>query len=269
MLPIVRKSAVVFLVLAGAFLALMPAQQVFNPGTGGGGSGTVGSCAAAGNAYYAASGTTTSCDTSLLDSGSGGLTFANGSAAAPSVVFANNTTYGFYASASGSIGLGTGSVAHDSEQFTSTGVNKVISGGSFGWVASAADATGGLDTSISRSAADVLAVGSTSGTPDTSGRVKAAGYMSVGTTFTSNAGCTESALAGGATAGKFTAGATACTIVITMGNAATAPNGWACSAWDTTTTADTLKQTAFTATTVTFSGTVVINDVVIFGCMGF
>jgi len=44
-------------------------------GSGGGGSGTVSSCAAAGNAYYSGSGTTVSCDTSIVDSGTGNLAF--------------------------------------------------------------------------------------------------------------------------------------------------------------------------------------------------
>ena len=42
--------------------------------TGGGGSGTVSSCGAAGNAYYSASGTTVSCDTSIVDNGAGTFT---------------------------------------------------------------------------------------------------------------------------------------------------------------------------------------------------
>jgi hypothetical protein len=103
----------------------------------------------------------------------------------------------------------------------------------------------------------------------TFGTIKAAGYMSVGTTFTSNAGCTESSLTGGATKGSFLAGATSCTLTITMGNSATSPNGWACSVWDVTTTADTMKQTASTTTTATFSGTVASSDKIIFSCDGF
>ena len=94
-------------------------------------------------------------------------------------------------------------------------------------------------------------------------------YVSAGTTFTSTAGCSETSLTGGATAGFFLAGATNCTTTVKMGHSATAPNGWACSVWDTTTTADVMKETASTTTTVTFSGTVAPSDKIIFGCIGF
>lgn len=241
----------------------------YNPSGGGGGSGTVGSCAAAGNAYYATSGTTTSCDTSLVDSGSGGLTFANGTAIVPTIIFANSSAYGFYSPSAGNIGLATGSVSHDSEVFTNTGATKVISGGLFGWTTSATDATGSVDTSISRSAADVLAVGNTSGTPDTSGKVKAAGYMSVGTTFTSGGGCTESTLVGGATAGKFASGTTgSCATTITMGNSASAPNGWICNVADIS-TAIAGVTSASTQTTATISVTTTSGNTVAFSCMGY
>ncbi len=138
--------------------------------------------------------------------------------------------------------------------------------------ASTAAATGSFDTGISRTAADYTAVGNGTAA-DTSGKVKAAGYMSVGTTFTTNAGCGEGALVGGATAGKITtAGSTSCTDIITMGNSATAPNGWQCSFTDLTTAGDAANphETASTATTVTWvSGTIVAADVVSFGCVGY
>lgn len=125
------------------------------------------------------------------------------------------------------------------------------------------------DTSLSRSAAGVVAVG-TGASGNTSGFLKAAGYMSVGTTFTTDTGCgTPSSLAGGATAGKFVGNATSCTTVVTMGNTATAPNGWACKANDLTTTADTVTQTATTTTTATFSGTIVSGDTINFFCIGY
>lgn len=115
-----------------------------------------------------------------------------------------------------------------------------------------------------------LQVGSTSFTTvNKNGKVSANGFQSFGTTFTSNAGCSETSLTGGASAGSFLAGATSCTTTITLGNTLTAANGWACSVWDVTTSADTVKQTASTATTVTFSGTVVSGDKIIFSCHGF
>lgn len=124
-----------------------------------------------------------------------------------------------------------------------------------------------FDTCFSRDSAGVMDFGA--GAQTTTGKLQAAGYISKGTTFTSNAGCSETSLTGGATAGSFLSGATSCTTTITMGNSATAANGWACSVWDVTTTADTMKQTASTATTVTFSGTTVSGDKIIFSCLGF
>jgi len=129
--------------------------------------------------------------------------------------------------------------------------------------------TGAVDTNISRDGAGIFDFG-TGATFSTAGRVKAAGYMSVGTTFTSNAGCSETSLAGGATAGKYNSGTTGtCTVVITMGNSATAPNGWSCKANDLTTVADTQNQTATSTTTATISGTTVSGDVINFSCIGY
>jgi hypothetical protein len=95
----------------------------------------------------------------------------------------------------------------------------------------------------------------------------------VGTTFTGNAGCGEGSLTGGATAGKFTtSGTNSCTIVITMGNVATAPNGWDCHAIDLTTVGDVTNphQTASSTTTATIvSGTIATNDVIQFSCIGY
>jgi hypothetical protein len=104
---------------------------------------------------------------------------------------------------------------------------------------------------------------------DLNGNESTASYISTGTTFTTNAGCSETSLTGGATAGSFVAGATSCTTTVTMGNSATAPNGWACSVWDLTTTANAFKETATTATSVTLSGTATANDKIVFGCKGF
>lgn len=108
------------------------------------------------------------------------------------------------------------------------------------------------------------------GTISTS-KLKASAYISVGTKFTSNAGCTEGTLVGGATAGKFTVGQnTACTIIITMGDTATAPTGWSCWASDQTAVpAVAIRQTASNATTASLLMTVATNDVVSFGCNGY
>jgi hypothetical protein len=75
------------------------------------------------------------------------------------------------------------------------------------------------DTGVSRSAAGVVAIGATAAAGNTTGRVKAAGYMSVGTTFTSNGGCGDTTLVSRATAGECTTvKAGSCTKIITMGN---------------------------------------------------
>lgn len=157
-------------------------------------------------------------------------------------------------------------------KFDFTGVTGLAgSGGIWAWSSNANPAAAGADTGLSRSAADVTAIGN-GNAADTSGRVKAAGYMSVGTTFTGNAGCSETTLTGGATAGKFTAVSTSCTIVITMGNSATAPNGWDCHTIDLTTLADVTNphQTATTTTTATIvTGTIVSGDVIQFSCIGY
>jgi hypothetical protein len=57
-----------------------------------------------------------------------------------------------------------------------------------------------------------------------------------------------------------------------MGNSATAPNGWSCTAIDLTTSGDVTNphQTATAATTATFaSGTIVAGDVIQFSCIGY
>lgn len=154
-------------------------------------------------------------------------------------------------------------------RFTSGSV-RTVSGSTFGFTSSSTSSTGGADTAISRIAADVMGFGN-GGQGDTSGRVKAAAYMSLGATFTSNAGCSETTLVGGATAGKFTAVSTSCTVIITFGNTSTAPNGWSCWAHDLTTSADyNNPHTSSTTTTLTIvTGTIVSSDVIEFGCVGY
>ena len=105
------------------------------------------------------------------------------------------------------------------------------------------------------------------------GNVKAPDYISVGTKFTTS-GCSVSSTTGGATAGKFTVGANTCTVVVTLNGATgvTAPNGWACTANDeTSTTVFAIQQTASNATTASFSipATAGATDVINFGCTGY
>jgi hypothetical protein len=138
-------------------------------------------------------------------------------------------------------------------------------------ISSTTDANGAADVCWDRSAAGVWRADTDSACSDGTARLKAAGYISVGTKFASNAGCSETTLLGGATAGSFHAVSTSCTVIITLGNTATAPNGWACYAHDLTTSADYnnphVSSTTTTATIVT--GTIVSGDVIEFGCIGY
>ena len=93
-----------------------------------------------------------------------------------------------------------------------------------------------------------------------------------GTTFTiavSGSGCTVGTATGGSATGKFTAtsGGT-CTYVLTLGGA-TSVSGWAGTLTDITTTADALHLTASTTTTMTFTGAVATNDVLVLEAKGF
>lgn len=101
----------------------------------------------------------------------------------------------------------------------------------------------------------------------TSAAFGAAGLFATGTNSVS--GCSLSAAAGGATAGKFASGTSGtCTVTITL---PTAVNGWTCDAHDLTTAADAnnVVQTAFTTTSATISGTTVSADVITWKCQGF
>jgi len=79
--------------------------------------------------------------------------------------------------------------------------------------------------------------------------------------------CTTSAQVGGNTAGKFAATCTNQTVILTF--ATTAANGWSCNARDLTTPADALKQTAYSPTSCTLTGTTVAADVIVFDALAF
>lgn len=103
-----------------------------------------------------------------------------------------------------------------------------------------------------------------------SGSINATGaFIAKGAVPTGNTGsCTASSFTGGTTAGKFSAAICAGGTFILSG-LPTAPNGYTCTAQDQTTPADTLKQTANTVTSVTFTATTVAADVVAFQCMAW
>jgi hypothetical protein len=101
------------------------------------------------------------------------------------------------------------------------------------------------------------------------GNITARSYMSSGTVPVGTTGsCVASSFVGGATAGKFSAAVCAAGTII-LSSLPTAPNGYTCNAQDQTTPADTLKQTANTTTSVTFTSTTVAADVVVFQCMAW
>jgi hypothetical protein len=100
-------------------------------------------------------------------------------------------------------------------------------------------------------------------------------FESLGTKFTAT-GCTSiTATVGGASAGKFTIGASACTVVITMNGASgfTAANGWSCRANDETTAAGNtglyFSTNNTTTATLTVPATAVASDVIDFACTAF
>lgn len=86
-----------------------------------------------------------------------------------------------------------------------------------------------------------------------------------GTKFVVTSGCTNSSTIGGAVAGEIVATSTTCSPVITTG--ITATTGYICFAVDITTPAATMKETAFTTTTVTFTGASLGGtDTIVFSC---
>jgi hypothetical protein len=103
-----------------------------------------------------------------------------------------------------------------------------------------------------------------------SGGFKAAGLIGGGTTFTTNGGCSENTLTGGATTGRVTSGTTGiCTFTVTMGGGITSTHGWECAVHDRTTPADVINESGVgTSSTVIFTGTTVSGDVLSFSCVG-
>lgn len=90
-----------------------------------------------------------------------------------------------------------------------------------------------------------------------------------GPTF-SMTGCSATGPTGGSTTGAYISGTSgSCAVVVTMGQQKTAAHGWSCSVNNITTPADVQKQTAYSATSATFSGTTVTSDVVSFSCAPF
>lgn len=231
----------------GALFLMGAGQQQNFPNGGGGGGGLPGS------------GTNPFVATSTLQ-------LPLGSVSAPAVGNGTSTNSGFYFNSVGTPAVTSTGV--EIAQFDTSNGGLLIGSTNLAMGSSLATTQ---DVFLSRQAAHVAQLGGTSGT--STAALKLAGVMSVGTTFTSNAGCGDTTLTGGATAGKYTSvTAGTCTTIITMGNSATAPNGWSCVATDLTTAGDAgnIHQTATAAATASFTeGTVAANDVIAFHCIGF
>jgi len=101
------------------------------------------------------------------------------------------------------------------------------------------------------------------------GAINAKAFVNTGTPPTGSGTCPINTQAGGNTTGSFKAnGACAAgTIILTF--ATTTPTGWACTANDASTPADTLKQTNYSPTSVTFTATMATTDTATFNCVGF
>lgn len=95
----------------------------------------------------------------------------------------------------------------------------------------------------------------------------APGWESNGTAVTLSGACGSDTPTGGATAGTYTSRTTgSCVTTVTLNGATglTAKTGWACTISNQT-TANLIRQTSSTATTVTFTGVTVTGDVIVFG----
>lgn len=182
----------------------------------------------------------------------------------PSLSFGGDSTTGFYRNSSNQLIL---AIAGNRVFNWYSGAFLLSSGASMGW-SSTVDASATTDTQLSRSSPGVVAVGTT--TANSNGTLLAAGYKSGGTIFVVTSG-SATATSGGASAGRFTLTATGvATIVLTMGNSATAATGWDCGApTNLTALARPMVFTTSNATTVTFTGTPTSGDVISFHCMGY
>jgi hypothetical protein len=136
------------------------------------------------------------------------------------------------------------------------------------------DGTGTPGTSLTYARADHVHPTDTSraatNNPNLTGNVQGPSYFSNGTTFTSSAGCSETALVGGAGAGQFTSGTTGtCTTTLTWGAGPSAPNHWGCLVVDQTTKVMGFV-TGSTAGGVTVSVVTTSGDIVVVApCEGY
>lgn len=101
------------------------------------------------------------------------------------------------------------------------------------------------------------------------GPVETVSTVAIGASPTLTTGsCSGSGAVGGSLAGKFTAPLCAAGTIILSG-LPTSLNGYTCGAWDQTTPADTLVQTANSVTSVTLKATTAASDAIVFQCTGW
>jgi hypothetical protein len=118
---------------------------------------------------------------------------------------------------------------------------------------------------IGAGSTDILKVTGTNA--PTSAIVTVSGPVVLGGTKFTASGCSNSTTTGQGTAGTFKSGTTGtCTVTITLNGATgiTAPNGWICTAFNRTTTANLMLQTVDSTTGCTIAGTTVTNDIIAF-----
>jgi hypothetical protein len=95
------------------------------------------------------------------------------------------------------------------------------------------------------------------------------GYLANGPVPTGGGSCAINTQLGGNTIGSFKANGACAGGTIGLTFSVTAPNGWACTIWDLTTTTDTIKQTSYTQTTASFAAIMASADLAVFMCFGF
>jgi trimeric autotransporter adhesin len=145
--------------------------------TAGGGSGTVSPNSGTAGAFsnYAAAGgsTTVGPDANLIDAGgflvtAEPLELANGTAANPTLVFANGTTFGLLSASASEIGISNGTNILVAFGSAGTAAETLNSAGILCWVSTTNAATGTRDTCFSRVSAGLIGVG-TGGAGSTAG----------------------------------------------------------------------------------------------------
>ena len=212
--------------------------------------------------------TTTNANLIFTPNGTGSVVVPAGSATQAGVTFTGaNTAAGLGYITTNAFGFTNGS--QWGTKFYPSGI-AIPTGSWLSW-STGSSANNAVDTCLDHPSSGILRLDANTSCNDGKGKFQAAGFQSTGTTFTSNAGCTDTVLAGGATAGKFTVGTSStCTTIVTMGNSLVGSNGWACSLHDLTTPATVVSQTATTIATASFTLTTPgSGDVVNFACTAY